>query len=101
METEKLFCDDDISLKRLSEILNIRADQLSELINHRFQKSFSSFINDYRIEESKLLLLSDKRRSILSIAFYCGFNSKSSFNQEFRKRFIMSPRQYRQKISVL
>ena len=101
METEKLFCDDDISLKRLSEILNIRADQLSELINHRFQKSFSSFINDYRIEESKLLLLSDKRRSILSIAFYCGFNSKSSFNQEFRKRLIMSPRQYRQKISVL
>ncbi|MBK6609092.1 MAG: hypothetical protein IPG24_27335 [Leptospiraceae bacterium] len=53
METEKLFCDEDISLNRLSEILNIRADQLSEIINNKFQKNFNQYINDFRIEEAK------------------------------------------------
>lgn len=96
METEKLFCDEDISLNRLSEILNIRADQLSEIINNKFQKNFNQYINDFRIEEAKNLLIKDKKRNILNIAFACGFNSKSTFNSEFKKRTGLTPKKFKE-----
>lgn len=99
MEKEKLYCDEDISLYRLSEALEITPHQLSEFLNSYFKMNFNTFINSYRIEDAKSLLLKDIKRDALSIAYSIGFNSYSSFHSVFKKEVKLSPNEYRQKNS--
>ncbi|PLX12240.1 MAG: hypothetical protein C0597_13735 [Marinilabiliales bacterium] len=53
-------------------------------------------MNQYRIEEFKRLASSPKNHqfTLLSLAYECGFNSKSSFNRYFKKSTGVTPSQY-------
>lgn len=97
MEDECLYRDDEITLGSLADRLAITPHQLSEFLNERLDVNFSGFINSYRIEEAKKLLVQDPASSIISICFYTGFNSKSAFNLAFKKYTGYSPREYREK----
>lgn len=56
--------------------------------------SFLEYLNDYRLTmASRMLLSSDD--SILTIASECGYDNLSYFNRLFKKRFSMTPREYR------
>lgn len=96
LEEQNIYRDDSVSLNSLAEQLEISARQLSKLINEKLDRNFYDLINYYRIEEAKRLLVDEKnQRSIIEIAFYVGFNSKSSFNQAFKKQTDMTPSQFR------
>ena len=87
MHSEKLFLDSKLSIKTVAEKLEISVNHLSQVINQHSGKNFFKFINEYRVEEAKKLLLdqSNKKYTILAIAYDCGFNSKSSFNTIFKQ----------------
>lgn len=93
MQDEKLFCDEDLSLTRLADILEVRPDQLSQIINDHYKNTFTRFINDYRISLAKNLLLEGENK-ILQVAYQVGFQSKSTFNSEFKKITGMTPKEY-------
>jgi AraC-like DNA-binding protein len=96
LEEQNIYRDDSVSLNSLAEQLEISARQLSKLINEKLDRNFYDLINYYRVEEAKRLLVDEKnQRSIIEIAFYVGFNSKSSFNQAFKKQTDMTPSQFR------
>lgn len=95
MDEEKIFCDEDITLKAVAGELQITQHQLSELLNAKLNLNFKTFINTYRIEEAKRLLADEPERSIISIAFAVGFNSRSNFNTVFLKYTGHSPSLYR------
>jgi len=95
MEDEKLYCDEDISLNRLASHLLITPHQLSEFLNSRLNQNFNSFINKYRIDEAKKLLIAEKDTSIISIAFMVGFGTQSAFYDSFSKLTGLSPSKYR------
>jgi len=95
MEIEKAFCDEDFSLKRLSRDLGINPQQLSEILNERIGKSFNTFLNEYRIKESRILLINEPGRSINSIANAVGFNSNAVFSITFSKYEGCSPSRFR------
>ena len=60
------------------------------------------FVNTFRVNEFTQLLKipENQNQNILNLAFEAGFNSKSSFNAAFRKKTGVSPRQYRQSLSL-
>ena len=97
MVEDRLFRDEDISLNKLAGHLGIEPYQLSEMINEKFNMNFSSYINGYRIEEAKTLLVEDKDRTIFSIAYAVGFNSPAPFYEWFQKLTGLSPSKYRKK----
>ncbi|MCP5484380.1 MAG: AraC family transcriptional regulator [Spirochaetales bacterium] len=99
MNDEKLFADEDINLSRLSEYLNVRVHQLSELLNERFGKNFNTFINEFRVNEARRMLIEEPDRSVLSVGFASGFNSKSAFHRAFQAQTGVTPRQYRENYS--
>ncbi len=82
---EKIFCDEDLSLDRLSAMLHITRHELSDLLSKRFGTNFYDFINRYRVEEAQRLLRENPEEKILDIAMAVGFNSKSTFNKEFKR----------------
>ncbi|MBN2403685.1 MAG: AraC family transcriptional regulator [Spirochaetes bacterium] len=66
---------------------------LSFLINIRLNKNLCDFINKYRIREVLNILNESINETvdILSIAFKCGFNSKTTFNRVFKKKMGITP----------
>lgn len=98
-DVEKVYRNEDISLRSLSEELSIPSYQLSWILNERMNITFSVLVNTYRVEEVKkrLASLQDKEKTILNIAFDAGFNTKTSFNRVFKKFTRMTPSQYRER----
>jgi len=99
LEKEKLYKDENLSLNSIAHKLNLSTSYLSQIVNKLSKKSFSTLINEYRIQEvTKAFQEGEHRRfSLLSIAFDAGFSSKSTFNSVFKNVLGCSPSQYIQK----
>ena len=95
MQQDKIYCDEDLSLGSLAEELEISPHQLSELLNTRLKKNFKTFVNEYRVDEAKRILLSEPERSSLSVAMAAGFNSVTVFHAVFKKTTGTSPGNFR------
>lgn len=93
----KTYIDPDITLDTLAESLNIMPRDLSMLINRNFGVNFYEFINQYRIDEAKRMLISPeyKNTTITDIYQAVGFNSKSVFYTFFKKIEGITPSQFR------
>lgn len=100
METERPFLNSSLRLQDLSEHLNFPQHYISQVINDLDGKNFADFINTYRIEEAKRLLLDEDHKKILHVAFDSGFNNKASFNNAFKRFTGMAPSEYRDQQSV-
>ncbi|MGL5892326.1 MAG: helix-turn-helix domain-containing protein, partial [Bacteroidia bacterium] len=66
------------------------------------QKNFFDYINELRTTEFKRMAVLEKNRkyTLLSLALECGFNSKTSFNRNFKKATGLSPSDYLKSVNV-
>ncbi|QLG46976.1 helix-turn-helix domain-containing protein [Costertonia aggregata] len=97
---EKLFKNPNLKLLDIANQLNISSHQLSQFLNDNLGKSFSLFINEFRIEEAKQLLISSEAYTIETIGYDCGFNSKSTFFTTFKKITGTTPAKYKKEKST-
>ena len=96
MNENKPFLIPEITLSTLASELDVTPDYLSGIINNKLGKNFFDFINHYRIEEFKTrsLAAENKKFTLLSIAYDCGFNSKATFNRVFKNVTGITPGEY-------
>jgi AraC-like DNA-binding protein len=97
IENNKVFLDPDLTIKKLARHANTNEKYLSNLLNNKYNKNFATFINYYRIEYAKIVLLDNEysNYTIESLAFLVGFNSKSVFNATFKKATNITPSVYK------
>lgn len=97
VENDEQYKDSEISLKSMSNAINVSPQILSLVINQKSGKNFNAFINSYRIKEAKRMLEEESysNYTVSSIAFDVGFNSISSFNSAFKKDTNTTPVLYR------
>lgn len=103
MKEKKVFKNEELSLSELAQQLGIHPNNLSQVINTYENKNFYDYVNTLRVEEFKALVLSPENNNytLLSLAFECGFNSKTSFNRNFKKITGESPSAYLKGLNVL
>jgi AraC-like DNA-binding protein len=103
MKEQKLYLNHDINVASLSEEMHTTTHQLSYIINNGFNQNFFQFINSYRVEKAKTLLLNKQadKLSILGIAFESGFSSKTAFNTTFKKFTNQTPSEFKKQSSSL
>jgi len=96
MASEKLYLDNELSLPQLAEAVGVSVHDLSFLLNEKIGLNFFQFVNGYRVEEAKQIMLSDKYKhlNILGIAYSAGFSSKTTFNTVFKTQTGMSPSEF-------
>ncbi len=96
MEEEKLYLNEKLSLKEVAEKMNISTNHLSQIINENLEKNFFDFVNSYRVDLAKKKLKdpTNKKYTIISLSYDCGFSSKSSFNSIFKKFTGLSPSEF-------
>lgn len=95
MKEDKMYADPDITLRSLAEKLSVSYHVLSQLLNSVIGMEFRNYINKYRIEEAKRIIASDPESSIISICYNVGFQSKSAFNNAFKKLTGISPTEFK------
>ncbi|NNK88327.1 MAG: AraC family transcriptional regulator [Flavobacteriaceae bacterium] len=80
--------------------LKVSPHTLSQLLNNHLHKSFSEYINEFRLNEAKKRLLDPayEEYTILAIAFESGFKSKSSFQRLFKKYTGYTPSSFLRKM---
>jgi len=100
MKEDKPYLFPELTLRHLSEKMDISERKLSMLLNEKMHTSFYDFINRYRIKAAKDKLNSTifDKYSITGIGFNCGFNSKSSFYRIFKNETGMSPSVYKKTV---
>ncbi len=97
MSTERPYLQASLTMRRLADQMGVHYNHLSQVINDKLGRTAKDFINGYRVEAAaKHLADSRERRSIMDIAYECGFYSKSVFNAAFKKEFSVTPSEYRE-----
>lgn len=94
---QKKYRDPDYSAKKLAEELDTNTRYLSAVINSRFGKNYSCFVNEYRVKDA-LHLLTDKRyadKNIEEISLMVGFVNRQSFYAAFYRVLGITPKEYR------
>lgn len=96
MENKQPYLDPEITVLKLSDMLSVKPEYLSEVLNKKLNQNFFDFINKYRIEEFKIqsIVESNRHLSIIGIAHNCGFNSKAAFYRAFNKFERTTPSAY-------
>jgi len=93
----KVFQDIELSLEGLARQIGAPKHHLTQLFNLRMKKTFNQYINGLRIEYACELIEQDPREfSIEDLAYKCGFNSKVSFNRNFKSITGITPSEYRE-----
>lgn len=98
MEADKLYLQTNLTAEQFAKHLGRSTRDISAVLNQQFEKNFFEFINGYRVDEAKRLLVDAEHKdtSITDILYRVGFNSKSAFQRFFKRVTGTSPSEYRQ-----
>ena len=89
---------EQITLETVAELSNMTVPSFCRYFKKITNKTFTQFVNEYRITHS-LKLLAEQPMSITEVCFDSGFNNFSYFNKTFKEHTQKSPSQYRKEFS--
>lgn len=95
MDAEELYKNPNLKLIDIALKMNMSAHQLSQVLNDNLGKSFSTYINEYRINEACNTIENGSYLKIEEIGYEVGFNSKSTFFSTFKKIKSTTPLLYK------
>ena len=97
LKEDKIHLDSELTEHAFAEKLELQPYLLSKLVNQYLGMSFSELINEYRINEAKAILSTEKGRemTIYAVAVDSGFRSESVFYVNFKKITGQTPTQFK------
>lgn len=83
-----------IFLDEISKRFGMSKSGFCHFLRRRTQRAFTDYLNELRICRACKLIIEDKL-NITQIAYECGFNNISYFNNRFKKCMNMQPSEYK------
>lgn len=100
MEKKRIYLDPTLNLAKFSQIVGTNTTYLSNVVNRHYGCNFRTLLNRYRVEHAKEVLLSGEV-SLVELPLHCGFISRSTFYEAFRKVTGLSPKRFEDKEAVM
>lgn len=94
-QAQEPYKNPDLKLSEVAEAIGVAPAYLSQYLNDNLQKSFSTFINAYRVDAAEKMLQANKILTLAAIGNECGFKSNSSFYSAFKKFKGITPGQFK------
>lgn len=101
MKRNKPYRNPNLKVADLAVAIGTTSHSLSYLFNQYLEKNYYDYINEYRVEEFKSLILKDEyaKYTLTAMAEYCGFSSRASFFRTFKKLAGITPNEYIKQVS--
>ena len=94
MQERQPFLNGDLTVRDLAAELQVSRHHLTQVLNETIGKNFFTFINEYRVTEARRLLETTDL-PVMAVGYRSGFNTRSAFNDVFRRAVGSSPGAYR------
>ena len=103
MLEKKLYENLELSLNDLANQLQVHPNVLSQVINMQEGMTFFDYINFHRVEAFKKMVKQPENQkfTLLGLAYDAGFNSKTSFNRNFKKATGFAPSDYLKQLDIV
>lgn len=95
MSGQKSYLNPNLTLAQLAKRAGCTQAQVSQVLNDKLGKSFTTYVNEYRIAEAKQVLSGEPQLNMDTVAERCGFNSSSTFYSTFKKVAGQTPASFR------
>ena len=101
LEKREYFSDSLASLSELAKKIGESPHHVSQVINEKLNRSFYELLAQYRVEKAKQILTGDKanKLTIEEVSERVGYNSKTAFNNAFRKFTGKTPSEFRKSVT--
>ncbi|SET28119.1 response regulator [Paenibacillus sp. NFR01] len=86
---------EDLSLEKMASVVFLNPAYFSQLFKQKTGLGYKEYVTSLRLEQAKLLLLNPKLK-LAEIAERVGYQDMRHFTQMFRKKFGLTPTEYRQ-----
>ncbi len=98
---KEYYADNLASLPDLAKKIGESPHHVSQVINEKLGKNFFELLASYRIEKAKQIFREDKqgKLTIEEISEMVGYNSKTAFNNSFKKLTDKTPSEFRKSVS--
>jgi len=98
MEQDKLYLDPELTSASLAAHIGVNPKTLSAVLNQGLQKGFPEYVNTWRVEAVKQMIMdpANRKMTITGIAYDCGFNSQPTFQRAFKAVTGQTPRDFMQ-----
>jgi len=100
-EKNEYYSDNLASLSDLAKKTGVSPHHVSQVINEKLGKNFFELLASYRIEKAKRILTEDQTAKITieEISEMVGYNSKTAFNNSFKKLTGKTPSEFRKSVN--
>lgn len=96
IKDEKPYLTNSLLMEDVAKMLGTNRTYVAQMIKEEFGQTFTSYMNNCRVEEAKRLISEHGAEETLQdIAFQSGFNSVSSFNKVFKSVTGVAPSEWR------
>ena len=93
MEEQRPYLDSNMKQADVATALGVRLDEVSRCINS-YAFNFSQFVNGYRIEYAKQLMLQKPGIKMTQVAIESGFSNDTNFFRTFKNIVGMTPSEW-------
>ena len=94
VEQRKMYLDCSLKVADVAAVVGTNSRYVSDCIKTSCGCTFTQFVNNYRIEQGKRLLLQQPDAKITSVALQSGFANETSFFRTFKSMTGMTPREW-------
>ena len=98
MLAEKPFLNSNLKVADLAALMGTNSRYISRCINICENRSFSDFVNDYRIEHAKQLMIQHPKIKVGSAGTASGFSNEQTFFRIFKQATGQTPGDWRSKL---
>ncbi|WP_313637248.1 response regulator [Paenibacillus sp.] len=89
---------EDLTLEKIASVVFLNPVYFSQLFKQKTGQGYKEYVTSLRLEQAKLLLVNSKLK-VAEIAERIGYQDMRHFTQMFRKRFLLTPTEYRQQLN--
>lgn len=98
--SERPYLKKGLKIQDMAEMMHISSHQLSQVINLEYEKTFTEYINQLRVEHAiRLIEQEPEGIKIFALALDSGFSNKVSFYNAFKRHTGMSPVEFKGKLN--
>lgn len=91
--------DKDISLPEVAAVANMSLTAFCNFFKKQYRVTFVEYLSAVRLGHA-CKMLGEGNKSIIEVAYQCGYNNLANFNRQFKKFKNMTPSEYRKTLVI-